>query len=114
MKIQAPGGFVTVLSILWLLVGLVLAYDGQFVVATVIMLPALLLWTRSYKAANFFIFCLACTALTSAGKLILLYIEGEVPASVRNMLLMRMLFSAACIPSLWRWSDAHHPDMQKT
>lgn len=117
MKIQPPGGIVTLLSILWLIVALFYVYLGiahgleAFVVAAVIGVPSLLLWVGSYRAANFLIMCLALTVLVSLGKAGLLFTE-DATQQAKIAIAAKILLSAACIPPLWRWSDARNPEAQ--
>ncbi len=108
----------TVLSIIWILVGLLYVYVGitlepaALLMASFILVPSLLLWVGSYRAANFFILCLIASVLVSAGKLCLSFLDVGVMA-FKSKATAKLLLALVCIPPLWKWSDKHNPAAQK-
>lgn len=76
--------------------------------ASFILVPSLLLWVGSYRAANFFILCLMASVLISAGKIGLAFMDIGA-AAFKSKATLKILFALLCIPPLWRWSDKRNP-----
>ena len=116
---KPPGGDLTVWSILWMLLGVsavALPFEyGQrdgamdFLFGAIIVVPSAMLWFGSYRAAN-------CLILIMFGWMAmvlsdLIYVDSDWEQRLPSI--FKLLLICYLVVRLWKWSDAHHPDMQK-
>lgn len=108
---KPPGGEVTVISILWMLIGIaylvmmVMTQDWLLILwAAGTIVPAVLLWRGSCRAANFMIFCLIATVFVGIVKMA----TGYIPKEQFTREAVRIVIGAYCVFPLWKWSDERH------